>query len=199
MKEINFINNYIKELEGILPKLPVEKIKKVADLFIEAYGNENIIFTMGNGGHCSTASHFVNDLLKHTIVSDEKNEVVIHDKRFKAMSLNDSMATITTWANDVSFDVCFSEQLKNWMKKDDLVIGFSASGNSKNILKAFEVAKEHKAKSIAFTGGNGGKMKILADISIIIPSNNYLYIEDMHLVIVHIITNLVRAKIQKKL
>ncbi|MCL4376870.1 MAG: SIS domain-containing protein [Actinobacteria bacterium] len=199
MKEINFINNYIKELEGILPKLPIEEIKKVADLFVETYENENYIFTMGNGGHGSTASHFVNDLLKHTIVSDEKNEVVIHNKRFKALSLNDSIATITTWANDVSFDVCFSEQLKNWMKKGDLVIGFSASGNSKNILKAFETAKDYRAKSIAFTGGNGGKMKILADISIVIPTNNYLYIEDMHLVIAHIITNLVRAKIQKKL
>lgn len=199
MKEINFIDNYIKELEEILPKLPVEEIKKTADLFVEAYEKENHIFTMGNGGHSSTASHFVNDLLKHTIVSDKKNEVVIHDKRFKAMSLNDSIATITTWANDVSYDVCFSEQLKNWIKKDDLVIGFSASGNSKNILKAFETAKEYKAKSIAFTGGSGGKMKFLADISIVIPSNNYLYIEDMHLVIVHIITNLVRAKIQKKL
>ena len=199
VKEIEFINNYIRELKDILPKLPVEEIKKTADLFVEAYENENHIFTMGNGGHSNTASHFINDLLKHILVSDEKNVVVIGDKRFKAMSLNDNVAIITAWANDVSYDICFSEQLKNWIKKDDLVIGFSASGNSKNILEAFKVAKEYKAKSIAFLGENGGKMKALADLSIIVPSNNYLYIEDMHLVISHIITNLVRARIQKKL
>lgn len=199
MKKSEFIKGYINQIDSILPKLPVDDVCNAADLFIEAYEKGNQFFTMGNGGHGSTASHFVNDLLKHTIVSDEKNEVVIKNKRFRAISLNDSIATITTWANDVGYDFIFSEQLRNWVKKDDLVIGFSASGNSKNILKAFEVAKEFHAKSIAFTGGTGGKMKNIADISLIVPSNNYLYIEDMHLILVHIITNLVRAVIQKKL
>lgn len=200
VKEVEFINNYIIELKNILSDLPVEEIRKTADLFIEAYENNNHIFTMGNGGHGSTASHFVNDLLKHIVVSDEKNVVVIdNNKRLKSMSLNDNVPTITAWANDVCFDVCFSEQLKNWIKTDDLVIGFSASGNSKNIIEAFKVAKKYKAKSIAFLGESSGKMKALADVSIVVPSNNCVYIEDLHLAITHIITNLVRARIQEKL
>jgi D-sedoheptulose 7-phosphate isomerase len=199
IKETNVINNYIKELIYVLSKLPVKEIEKATDFIIEAYENENHIFTMGNGGHSNTASHFINDLSKHILVSDEKNLVVVHDKRLKAMSLNDNVSSITAWANDISYDICFSEQLKNWIKKNDLVIGFSASGNSKNVLEAFKVAKEYGARSIAFLGESGGKMKTLANLSILVPSNNHLYIEDMHLAIAHMITNLARAIIQKKL
>ena len=194
-----FIKDYVSGIESILPNLQFDIIYKLADVFIKAYENENLFFTMGNGGHGSTASHFVNDLLKHTIVSDDKNEVVVHGKRFKAMSLNDSISTITTWANDVGYDYIFSEQLINWVKKGDIVIGFSASGNSKNIIKAFEEAKKHGAISVAFIGGNGGKMKGIADISFTVPSNNYLFIEDLHLIVTHMLCNVVRAMVQKKI
>ncbi len=198
MEETNLIKEYVNQLETVICNLPIYEIHKIAKILIRAYENGNLIFTMGNGGHSSTASHFVNDLLKHTIVSNDKNKIAITRKRIKAISLNESMPTITAWANDISYEVCFSEQLINWIERDDIVIGFSASGNSKNIIKAFEIAKLHKSISIGFIGKNGGKMKDIADFSLQVPSNNDLYIEDAHLIITHIITNFIRTIIQKR-
>ena len=192
------IESYIFGLKDVFSRLPIETIDQIVNLLMTAYDNEQQVFTMGNGGHGSTASHFINDLVKHTIVSEKKDRVVVTGKRFKAMCLNDSMVVLTTWANDLSYEDCFSQQLINWVKKGDLVFGFSASGNSKNILKAFDVAKRHQAISICFTGGDGGKAKDVADICLIVPTRNYLFLEDAHLSIVHILSNVVRLIIQRR-
>jgi D-sedoheptulose 7-phosphate isomerase len=136
--------------------------------------------------------------VKHTIVSDKKDKVTVEGKRFKAMCLNDSMAVLTTWANDLSYEDCFSEQLINWVRKGDIVFGFTASGNSKNVLKAFKVAKKHGAISVCFTGGDGGKAKGVADVCLIVPSKFYLYTEDLHMVVVHVLCDVVRSIIQKR-
>ena len=192
------IEGYISGVSQVFPNLPVDTIESIVDLLLEAYQKEKQIFTMGNGGHGSTASHFINDLVKHAVVSDAKDAVVVKGKRFKAMCLCDSIVTLTTWANDLGYDDCFSQQLINWIQKGDLVFGFTASGNSKNILKAFEVAKAHGATTICFTGGNGGKAKDVADISLIAPTHDCLFIEDIHLSVVHLLCGVVRAIIQKK-
>ena len=139
---------------------------------------------MGNGGSSSTASHFVSDLLKTSIIKNTK--------RFDAISLTDNIPVLTAWANDTSYEEIFSEQLKNSIKKNDIVIAFSGSGTSKNVVKALKLAKTFEAFSIGFTGKSGGEFPHLCDICVKIPSNDMLTIESFHVMLCHIITSGIR-------
>lgn len=163
-----------------------DQIKKITEQLIDARDNGKTIFTMGNGGSGSTSSHFVSDLLKTAIVNDSK--------RFKAISLVDNIPVNLAWSNDVSYDSIFSEQLKNFLASGDIVIGFSGSGNSNNVVNAFEYAKTKGAKSIAISGMSGGKISKLADVSLIVPSNDMLIIESMHILICHCMINAIREQ-----
>ena len=150
---------------------------------------------MGNGGHGNTAAHMVNDIAKHSISSDTKDSVVTA-KRFRTMCLNDSVSLLTGVANDMGYDHVFSEQLKNWCQEGDVVIGISGSGNSPNVLKAFEVAKERGATTICFSGKGGGKAKQLADICVVVPSDKMVQIEDVHLAINHAVADELKKALQ---
>ena len=164
----------------------LEQIKKIVEYLINARNNGNTIFTMGNGGSGSTSSHFVSDLLKTAITNDSN--------RFKAISLVDNVPVNLAWSNDVSYDCIFSEQLKNFLAGGDVVIGFSGSGNSKNVVSAFEYAKTKGSTCIAISGMSGGKISKLADISLIVPSNDMLIIESMHILICHCMINAIREQ-----
>ena len=163
-----------------------DMIEKVIKKLIRARDNENMIFIMGNGGSGSTASHFVSDLLKTAITNNTK--------RFKAISLVDNIPVNLAWANDVSYDSIFSEQLQNFLKKDDIVICFSGSGNSPNIINAIKYGKERGATCIGITGMSGGKLSELSDYALIVPSHDMLLIESMHLLICHCIVNAIREQ-----
>ena len=163
-----------------------EQIKEITEQLINARNNGKTIFTMGNGGSGSTSSHFVSDLLKTAIINDSK--------RFKAISLVDNIPVNLAWSNDVSYDCIFSEQLQNFLNDGDIVIGFSGSGNSPNIINALKYAKTNGATSVAITGMTGGEISKFADISLIVPSNDMLIIESMHLLICHCITNAIREQ-----
>ena len=139
---------------------------------------------MGNGGSGSTASHFVSDLLKTTILTK--------GKRFQAFSLVDNIPVILAWSNDSSYEQIFVEQLKNSLSKDDVIISFSGSGNSKNLIKAFQYGKKIGAKCIGFTGEGGGKLKKYCDECFEIPSKDMLTIESQHVVICHCIVSFIR-------
>ena len=194
-KEIEIYSSGIRE---VFNKLPIETIEKIIKVLLNAYENGHKVITMGNGGHGATASHFINDVLKHTIVSDKKDEVIIKGKRFKALCLNDNMSTVTSWANDVGYDAIFSEQLSNWVEKGDVVIAYTGSGNSENIIRAFKIAREHGAITIAITGYQGGKIKDIADICLIVPSDRISFIEDIHLSFGHLICDSLRRIIKEK-
>lgn len=159
-------------------------IKEVIEKLIYARDHENTIFVMGNGGSGSTASHFVSDLLKTAITNNTK--------RFKAISLVDNIPVNLAWSNDMSYDCIFSEQLQNFLKKDDLVICFSGSGNSPNIINAIKYGKKSGAVCIGITGMSGGKLSELSDYTLIVPSHDMLIIESMHLLICHCIINAIR-------
>ena len=128
-----------------------DTIDEIIDILKKAQTNGNTIFTIGNGGSGSTASHFVSDLLKTAITKNEK--------RFAAISLVDNISVNLAWSNDQSFESIFVEQLKNFLKPNDIIFVFSGSGNSKNVINAIEYAKQNNAISIGFTGMNGGKLK----------------------------------------
>lgn len=128
---------------------------------------------MGNGGSATTASHIAGDLNKTA--------------GLKAMALTDSNYLITAWANDIGFEFIFDNQLAQLLNKNDVVIAISGSGESKNIVLGLETAKFFKASTVALTGFDGGKIKNIADICLIVPSEVMEQIEDIHLMIGHIL------------
>ncbi len=176
------ITNYISELTATLSKLDIDSLVKLKDAFINARDNKKQIIVFGNGGSGSTASHMVCDIVKGCSYGKEK--------RFKMICLNDNIPTILAYSNDVSYDEVFVEQLKNFLNEGDVVLGISGSGNSINVLKAMDYAKQNKAITIGFTGFGGGKLKSMVDISIHIPINDMQITEDGHVIIMHILYKL---------
>ena len=163
------LQKYAQDIKEVLDTLPWGEIEKAVKVLWKCCQDKRCIFTMGNGGHCNTAAHMINDLAKHTVSSDDKTQVVSSDIRFRSMCLNDSASFVTGLGNDMGFDHVFDEQVANWVEAGDVVIGISGSGNSKNILNAFNVAKERGATTICFSGFKGGKAVDVADINLIVP------------------------------
>ncbi len=183
------IHNYLSTVNNALGSLDRGIISKFVDVLLEAYGREKTIYIFGNGGSAATASHFCGDLVKGVSYGLEK--------RFKAVCLNDNTPAIMAIANDISYDDIFVEQLKNFLNKDDVVIGISGSGNSKNIVKALEYAQSAGAKTIAICGYKGGKIKEIADLSIHAEINDMEISEDVHnLVITHCVKRLLTTELK---
>ncbi len=180
-----FIDQYISEINKCLVNLDRKKIKHSIDILTQAYMGNRKIYILGNGGSASTASHMACDLGKGTLQRVYSNS----EKRIRVISLADNVALVTAFANDLSFDEIFVEQLKNLIEPEDVVIALSGSGNSKNIINAVKYAKSCKAKTIGLLGfKTGGKLKSLVDCAVIVDSNHYGPIEDIHLILNHLIS-----------
>lgn len=174
----DIINQYIINLKTTLDNLNQAEILKITEILKAARDNGNQVFIFGNGGSASTASHFACDLNKG--VSSNNN------KRFKVICLNDNVPIMLAYSNDIGYDVVFSEQLKNQLQPNDVVIGISGSGNSKNIILAMDTAKQFGATTIGVTGFEGGKLKQIADYSFNANINDMQLSEDVHMIWVHI-------------
>jgi D-sedoheptulose 7-phosphate isomerase len=135
------------------------------------------VYTAGNGGSAATASHMCNDLLKGCRVNDREG--------FRAVCLADSNAIVTCLANDFSYEDIFSIQLKTCAVEGDVLVVFSGSGNSPNIISVLKTAREMGVFTIGFSGRDGGRMKDLCDLLIIAPTDSMEQIEDMHLLYEH--------------
>ncbi len=192
------LQGYTHDLQKVLENLPWDAISETVDLLWQTCQRGGRIFTMGNGGHSNTAAHMINDLAKHTVTSDDKKAVVADDLRFRTMCLNDSVSFVTGIGNDMGYDYIFSEQVANWVKPGDVVIGISGSGNSRNILLAFEAAKKIGAKTICFSGFEGGKARAIADINIIVPCHKMVQVEDAHLMINHMVADELKRLVQNR-
>ena len=179
----SILNANKKCIENIIDSKQ-DSLEDILDALLNSRDNNNRIFVMGNGGSGSTATHFVSDLLKTAILENKK--------RFSAMSLVDNIPVLLAWSNDSSYDDIFLEQLKNHLSKNDVLIGFSGSGKSQNLLNAFNYAKANGAVTIGFSGMDGGHMKNICDISFVVPSNDMLTIESVHLMICHCLISLIR-------
>ncbi len=182
MKDISTLfNDYLYKQNSCLEEILKNdsSINNIISILIDARNSGKKIYTFGNGGSASTASHLVSDLLKTTITKDVK--------RFFAISLTDNFAVNSAWANDVSYDDIFVEQLKNFLTKNDIVIAFSGSGNSLNVIKALEFAKDNGAITIGFTGMSGGKLSKICDYCYVVPSDDMLTIESFHVMLCHAI------------
>lgn len=173
------IYRYIQHLKETLDRLPIDLIDQVIYLLHEARLKGRQVFVMGNGGSASTASHFVCDLAKNTRRSGWPH--------FRAIGLTDNMAIFSAFANDEGFDNVFSEQLANLVQPYDIVIAISTSGNSTNVLKAIELANRVGARTIGFTGFDGGKLGKLVQYHIHVDSDQIEQVEDIHLSLEHMI------------
>lgn len=176
------IKDYIDLERSILEKLDVNEIDRTLNLLVETLNNEGTIYIFGNGGSSSTASHFVNDFNKG--VSEHL------EKKFNFICLNDNVSTLMAIANDIGFEEVFRFQLKNKLKKNDIIIAISGSGNSKNVINAVEYAKENGNQIIGLTGYNGGKLKELSDINLHVPVNSMQVTEDIHMIFDHLMMSI---------
>jgi D-sedoheptulose 7-phosphate isomerase len=191
------LDEYFEGLCGTLKRLDTAQLAEIVAVLLRAQEDNKTVFTMGNGGHANTAAHMINDIAKHSISSDAKDSVV-SAKRFRTMCLNDSVSLLTGVANDMGYDHVFSEQLRNWCQAGDVVIGVSGSGNSPNVLKAFEVAKQRGATTICFSGKGGGRARAIADICVDVPSDKMVQIEDVHLAINHAVADELKKAVQER-
>ena len=158
-------------------------VERFISILKDARQNRKNVFVFGNGGSSATASHFVCDLLKTSIVKGKQ--------RFRAYSLTDNVPVMTAWSNDVSYKDIFAEQLKNFLEPGDVAVAISGSGNSPNVLKGMEFAKENRAVTVGLTG-NSGKLAGMVDTCVRVPSSNILLIEGAHSILLHYVTEVLR-------
>ena len=182
------IENYISTLQLTMDELPRQSIADVITVLQQARMRGSQVFILGNGGSASTASHFACDLAKNT-----RHEGWPH---FRVIGLTDNMAMFSALANDEGYENVFSEQLISLVRPGDIVIAFSASGNSKNVINAAEAAHRYEATVIGFTGFDGGRLGQLANINIHVNSNIIEHVEDMHLMLEHLIVSSIKGQVR---
>jgi D-sedoheptulose 7-phosphate isomerase len=192
------IEQYLSEIKDICGNISKEDIDKVIELLFDAWKNDNQVFFCGNGGSAGTATHFMCDLFKVTAVEGKK--------RFRAYCLNDNIPLMTALINDEGFDNLFIEQLKNLYRKGDVLICLSVHGGSgqdkaglwsQNLLKAMNYVKKNGGKTIGFAGFDGGAMKDVADVCIVVPFDATPHVEAFHVVLQHLIASRLKEKISE--
>jgi D-sedoheptulose 7-phosphate isomerase len=179
----DFAQDYVESLVETLSEMPLETIEEFWKMVEAARENNSTVHFIGNGGSAGTPSHSAGDWSK--------------ELGLKTISHVDNAASLTAWANDTDYENVFVGQLKTFAAQGDLVVGFSGSGNSKNVLNGLELAKEIGCYTVAVTGDylgkGGGKVVDIADVSIIVPSDSMERIEDLQLVINHILKEAIKA------
>jgi D-sedoheptulose 7-phosphate isomerase len=187
MKNSEF-TEYFARVSEALKLIDISTIEKLVDLLLQAREHEKTVFIFGNGGSAATASHVTGDFLKGISYG--------LDKRFRIQCLNDNISAMMAISNDLTYDEIFIEQLKTFLHKDDIVIGISGSGNSINVIKAMEYACSQGAKTVAFCGYKGGKIKDIADLVIHAPVTDMEVTEDIHIVIFHAIKQVMMKQLK---
>lgn len=187
-RELTTASGYFKSVADVLARLPLQSITQVMEALWQAYREGRAVFVFGNGGSAALASHLACDLGKGT-VADSK-------PRFRVLSLTDNIPLLTAWANDAAYEDIFAEQLLNFIQPRDVALAISGSGNSPNVLKGLRAARQSGAQTLGLSGYQGGKMKELCDLCVVIPSDNMQHIEEFHLSTMHFIFTVLRHRIK---
>jgi D-sedoheptulose 7-phosphate isomerase len=177
---VAFADEYLGYVQNVLAGISRPAVGRFVQTLLEARERGSTIFFIGNGGSAATASHFANDLAYGT------NE---YQRPFRAVSLTDNVAVLTALGNDFGYEEIFVRQLKVLGKSGDVLVAISASGNSPNLLRAMEHASSAGIRTVALTAFDGGKMKLLADEGVHVPTapKEYGPAEDAHMVLDHLI------------
>ena len=178
---------YIELVKSTLDALDAKALESLVDAFHSTYEKGGNIYTMGNGGSGASASHAAGDFLKGASYG--------LDKRFRMICLNDNLPSMMAIANDIGWESIFVEPLKNFLSSNDLVIGISGSGNSKNVVNAIEYANEQGATTVAMSGFKGGKISQIATINVHAPVMDMEVTEDVHMVIFNIVKKQMMARL----
>lgn len=176
---MSFPEQYKAELFRAIDTVDLAKVEQAIGILSNARDEGRHIFICGNGGSASTASHFACDMVKGASFN--------RAKRFRIMALTDSLPTLTAYSNDVHYDCVFVEQLKNFAQPGDVVMAISGSGNSPNVLRTLEYARELGCRTIALTGRDGGQLGPLAELNIQVSNPHMGRIEDGHMIVAHMI------------
>jgi D-sedoheptulose 7-phosphate isomerase len=183
------IADYVSAVHATLAQMPCPEVEQLVDVLLEASLAGNAIFVFGNGGSAALASHAACDLGKGTCD-------VARD-RVRVLSLTDNVPLITAWANDTAYEMVFTEQMKNFIQPGDVAFAISGSGNSPNVLHALRHAREAGATTVGLTGFQGGKMKAMCDVCVVVPSDNMQIIEDLHTMAAHGIFSVLRSRLME--
>ena len=183
----SFVEMYTSQLSEVLKALPTDKFAEINEVLQDARETGKQVFVIGNGGSAAAATHMVCDFGKNTRQDGKQ--------RMRAICLNDNVPSVMAYANDEGYQIIFSEQLLALGRPGDILIAISGSGNSGNIINAIQTAREMQIKVIGLTGFQGGKMKALTDICLVVPSESMEMIEDVHLIINHILAGLLRGAV----
>ena len=177
---VAFAEAYLDYLTSVLKTIDAREIGQFIETLLDARERGATIYFIGNGGSTATASHFANDIAIGT------NS---YEKPFRAVSLTDSNAIITAVGNDFGFEEIFVRQLRVLGRAGDVVVAISASGNSPNLIRAFDYAKSIGIKTVAITAFDGGKIKQMADEGVHVPTapKEYGPAEDAHMVLDHLV------------
>lgn len=180
-----FFENYKKDLTFAIESLDWNVLQIIADKLIDLKKNGHTVYLIGNGGSSATPSHSAGDWTK--------------ELRIKTICLTDNTPSVTAFANDTDYANIFKGQLETFLEEGDIVIGYSGSGNSPNVINAIEYAKSKENFTIGISGNynnkSGGKLVQMSDISIVANTKSMERIEDLHLIINHIIKEYIKSKI----
>jgi D-sedoheptulose 7-phosphate isomerase len=185
---MDMIERYIVEMEYALRSLSRDDVRRVVGALFDAWRWEKTVWIIGNGGSAATASHMMNDLCKCTLVDGQP--------RFRAMALTDNIPLMTAVANDLEYAEVFVEQLRTHLRRGDVLVALSGSGNSSNIVRAVTYAKESGALTIGLCGSPGGTLAKIADLRVIFPAERIGQQEDGHLMLNHAIALELRDRIE---
>ena len=178
------ITEYLADTRATLDGLSVPEIEAFIDELERAYRDGRQVLILGNGGSAASATHLAVDLSK-TVLGRPVNRAA---KRFRAISLATDISTITAWANDFSFDDIFAEQVEALGQPGDLLVVITGSGNSVNVVAGVETARRLGLRTAGLLGFDGGRVKDMLDAHILVRSDDYGHVEDMHMVLVHLVT-----------
>lgn len=188
----DYFRRYCDYLQRLVADINISAVQKVVDCFLKARRAEKTIFFAGNGGSASTASHFAQDL----------GEVgrKINGKGFRTCSINDNVSALTAIGNDYGYDHVFSLQMQHTFDAGDVLVVISASGNSPNVIKAVELAREKGGMTVALVGFDGGRLATMCDHVVHIQSHKGEYgpVEDVHLILNHMIVSYLMMALKKE-
>ncbi|MBI2841895.1 MAG: SIS domain-containing protein [Armatimonadetes bacterium] len=172
------IQNYLGGVSDIVTNLPPDVISDIIQTIKDAHTEGRQVLICGNGGSAATASHFACDL--------QKGIGCLTARKFRAIAFTDSMPIVTAWANDTDYANIFAEQVATWANPGDVLIAISGSGNSPNVVEAVELANKLGVTTVGLSGMGGGKLGKIAQKSLVVPSDNMQQIEDVHVVLAHL-------------
>ena len=186
-----FIGAYLHDLKALLNGIETAQVEPVVEALLDAWRSRKRVLLMGNGGSSSSVSHIVNDL--------QKNLQLEAGRPLRTLCLCDSTPLLMAWANDTHWENIFAPQVECWVEPGDVVIGVSGSGNSMNVIRGVEAANRAGALTIGLAGYQGGKLREVAQRCLVVPSNNMQRIEDVHMVLLHVIFSAVleRARAER--